>query len=109
MKMSRLLKNGLALCAGATLLAGCAGGYVEAGPGDVYVDSAPPPLIDEPIPVAPGPGYVWLGGSWGWDGGRWGWNHGHWERPPQAGMHYEAPRYAYRGGHHVYHAGGWRK
>jgi hypothetical protein len=32
-----------------------------------------PRLINEVIPVAPSPAYVWIGGSWGWGGGRYNW------------------------------------
>ena len=40
---------------------------------------APPP---ETMVVAPGPGYVWVGGEWVWNGG-WVWVGGHWAYPPQ--------------------------
>lgn len=47
---------------------------VEAAP----APPAPPP---ETVVVAPGPGYVWIGGEWVWNGG-WVWVAGHWAYPP---------------------------
>ena len=41
--------------------------------------------VEPPIPrveivgVAPGPGYLWIGGHWGWGGGRYNWAPGRWE------------------------------
>ena len=113
-----LVKMGSLLCAaGALLAAGCSvgvegpggGAYASTTPGEIYVDGAPPPLIDEPVPVEPGPGYVWIGGNWDWDGGRWRWDHGRWDRPPERGMHWEPHHYAYARGHHVFRLGGWRR
>jgi len=37
-------------------------------PGRVYVVPAPPRERVEVVTVAPGPGYVWVGGHWGWAG-----------------------------------------
>ena len=31
-------------------------------------------------PLAPGPGYVWIGGDWYWSGGRYTWREGRWDR-----------------------------
>ena len=45
------------------------------------VYSAPPPPLTETIVVAPGPGYVWIGGEWIWNG-RWVWVASHWGLPP---------------------------
>ena len=65
---------------------------------------APPP---ETMVVAPGPGYVWVGGEWVWNGG-WIWVAGQWGYPPY-------PRavwvrgYWYRGSHGWCRtAGHWR-
>jgi outer membrane lipoprotein SlyB len=44
------------------------------------VEQAPPPPA-ETVVVAPGPGYVWIGGEWVWNGG-WVWVGGHWAYPP---------------------------
>ena len=48
-----------------------------------------PPV--ETIVVAPGPGYVWIGGEWLWNG-RWVWVTGHWGYPPH-------PHAVWVGGH----------
>jgi hypothetical protein len=35
-------------------------------------------MMVEPVLVAPGPGYIWIGGYWSWTGGRHVWSRGHW-------------------------------
>jgi len=45
------------------------------------VAETPPPAPVETMVVAPGPGYVWVGGEWIWNGG-WVWMAGHWIVPP---------------------------
>ena len=73
----------------------------------VVVAQSPPPPPVENVVVAPGPGYVWIGGEWAWNGG-WIWVSGHWGYPPY-------PRavwvrgYWYRGPHGWYRSSGhWR-
>ena len=39
----------------------------------VYVQVAPPYHAVEAVPVAPGPGYVWVGGHWRWNGVKYVW------------------------------------
>ena len=46
-----------------------------------FVAETPPPAPVETTVVAPGPGYVWVGGEWVWNGG-WVWMAGHWMVPP---------------------------
>jgi outer membrane lipoprotein SlyB len=46
-----------------------------------YIQQAPPPAPVETVLVAPGPGYLWIGGEWIWNGG-WFWVGGHWAYPP---------------------------
>lgn len=58
-------------------MVGCAGGATY------YATVPPPPLRAEAYGVAPGPGYVWVGGYWGWGGGRYVWTRGYWGRPPR--------------------------
>jgi outer membrane lipoprotein SlyB len=41
----------------------------------------PPPPLAERVVVAPGPGYVWIGGEWIWRG-QWLWIRGRWALPP---------------------------
>ncbi|MDB6023275.1 MAG: hypothetical protein JWQ04_3132 [Pedosphaera sp.] len=75
--------------------------------GEVVVTEAPPAPIVETLTVAPAPGFIWIGGGWIWRGG-WVWAPGHWDRPPRRGAVWIAPRYAYRGGRHVWVRGYWR-
>jgi hypothetical protein len=52
-------------------------------PTTTVVEGTPPPPASPPetVVVAPGPGYVWIGGEWVWNG-RWVWASGHWAYPP---------------------------
>ncbi len=55
---------------------------VAAPPTSTVVVETPPPVAPaETVVVAPGPGYVWVGGEWVWNGG-WVWVEGHWVLPP---------------------------
>ena len=58
-------------------------GANTAAPNAVVVQQAPPPLPAESVFVAPGPGYVWIGGEWVWTGGGWVWRAGYWGLPPR--------------------------
>jgi outer membrane lipoprotein SlyB len=53
-------------------------------PATTYVAQEPPPPRVETVVIAPGPGYVWIGGEWVWRGG-WVWMGGHWGYPPYPG------------------------
>lgn len=72
----------------------------------VVTEPPPPPRVDAVV-VAPGPGYVWIGGNWVWNG-RWVWVAGHWRRPPYPhavwvpGYWHREPQGWYR------HPGHWR-
>jgi hypothetical protein len=79
--------------------------YAE--PGEVVVNQDPPPPIVETVGVAPGPGYLWIGGYYHWNGGGWVWYRGHYARPPHPGAVWIHPRYEFRGGRRVYIAGYW--
>jgi len=74
------------------------------GYGYYYVTPAvavePPPPVVETYGVAPGPGFVWIGGYWNWVGGRHVWVGGHWDRG--------RPGYAWEPHHWVHEGGGWR-
>lgn len=61
---------------------------------------APPSVRVETEGVAPGAGYVWIGGYWGWAGGRHEWMPGFWERPH--------PGYYWVPHTWVHVGGGWR-
>lgn len=77
---------------------------VVAGP---VVAQAPPPPPAQTIVVAPGPGYVWIGGEWIWNGG-WVWRAGYWAYPPYARAVW-VPAYWHRGPRGWYcRPGHWR-
>src|SRR5580698_9522280 len=67
-------------------------------PGEVVVDQDPPAPQYEVVGVAPGPGFIWIGGYYHWYGGRWVWYRGHYERPPHPGAVWVRARYEFRGG-----------
>jgi hypothetical protein len=76
---------------------------------DVEVAGPPPPdEVDTVVGVAPGPGFIWVGGFWGWGPGGWAWHRGYWGHPPYGGARWVRPHYAYRGGRHYWVRGGWR-
>jgi len=77
-------------------------------PGEVVVTEDPPAPIYETVGVAPGPGYLWIGGYYHWSGGGWVWYRGHYARPPHPGAAWIRARYEFRGGRRVYIAGYWR-
>ncbi len=80
--------------------------YTE--PSEVVVAQEPPAPYTEVIGIAPGPGFLWVGGYWHWYGNRWVWYRGHYARPPHAGGHWVGPRYVIRGGSRIYVRGYWR-
>jgi len=79
-----------------------------AAPGEVVVTEEPPAPLYETVGVAPGPGYLWIGGYYHWNGGGWVWYRGHYARPPHPGAAWVHARYEFRGGRRVYIAGFWR-
>jgi hypothetical protein len=90
-----------ALC-GALLLAGVI------GVAQTVVHMAPPPPVRVGVVgVAPGSGYVWIGGYQSWNGTRYVWVAGRWVRPPRAGVVWVAPRWFHRGGGWVFYKGYW--
>ena len=71
------------------------------------VAQAPPPPPTQTVVVAPGPGYVWIGGEWIW-GGSWVWRAGYWAYPPYPRAVW-VPAYWHRGPHGWYcRPGHWR-
>jgi len=82
---------------------------VAAAPADqvTVVTEAPPPLYVEPIPVAPGPEFVWVGGYWVVSGGGWVWVHGRYDRPPNRGAHWVGHAWVQNGDRWELHKGGW--
>ena len=85
-------------------LAGCGARIHAYG----YVTSPPPPPRVEAFGVAPGPGFVWLGGYWRWGGNGYLWTPGHWARPPRRGARWAPGRWEQRHGRYYWHDGRWR-
>jgi hypothetical protein len=74
----------------------------------VYVTVAPPPVVVERRPVAPGPRYVWEGGYQSWNGRAYVWVPGRWALPPHPGRVWVAGHWVH-GRHGWYWIGGhWR-
>src|SRR5271163_2924184 len=46
-------------------------------PGEVVVSEDPPAPVYETVGIAPGPGYLWIGGYYHWSGAGWVWYRGH--------------------------------
>jgi hypothetical protein len=93
---------------GAIVVAGTlSASAASAGP-RIYVRVGPPTPIVETRVVAPGPGYVWVGGYHTWEGGRYVWVPGRWNRPPRARARWVAPRWSHdRHGYYMTN-GRWR-
>jgi len=64
-----------------SLLGGISGVASAPQASPVVVAQPPPPPPVETMVVAPGPGYVWIGGEWVWNGG-WYWVSGRWGPRP---------------------------
>lgn len=67
----------------------------------IYVREAPPAPIVEVISVAPGPGYIWVGGFHEWRGAHYVWVRGYYSLPPRGFSIWIGDRW-----HHDDH--GWR-
>jgi hypothetical protein len=83
------------------------GGVIGSAQTVIYT-APPPPVRVGVVGVAPGPGYVWVGGYQRWNGTRYVWVAGRWARPPRVGAVWVAPRYVHRGSTWVYYRGYWR-
>jgi len=68
----------------------------------------PPPARVGVVGVAPGPGYVWVGGYQRWTGTKYVWVAGRWVRPPRPGVVWVQPRYVHKGSTWVFYKGYWR-
>lgn len=78
-------------------------------PGRMYVVRRPPPVRVERIGVAPGHGYVWIGGFWRWNRPNYVWISGRWMVPP-AGYSIWVPGRWHRNRHGWYWVEGrWRR
>jgi hypothetical protein len=80
----------------------------SAAAAEVVVKIGPPAPIVETRGVAPGPGYVWIGGYHRWDGSAYAWVPGKWEQPPRPGARWVAHRWVRRHGGYVFVEGRWR-
>jgi hypothetical protein len=103
-----VLASLVAFGAGCVVAVRPAPAVVYSEPGEVVVDQDPPPPQTEVVGVAPGAGFIWVGGYYHWYGNRWAWNRGHYERPPHSGAVWVRPRYANRGNARIYVHGYWR-
>lgn len=74
----------------------------------VLAPVAPPPLVAEPVLVAPGPGYVWIGGYWSWTGNHHVWTQGHWA-PQRPGYRWEPRRWEHGPGGWHQRGGRWAR
>ncbi len=77
-------------------------------PAATVVQAPPPPAPVETVVVAPGPGYVWIGGEWAWGGAGWFWVAGHWAYPPYPNAVWISGRRWHDGYGWHYHRGYWR-
>ena len=95
--MRVFVRNAAIVAALSVTLSACvvypARGYYVGGP----VVVAPPPPVVETYGVAPGPGFVWVGGYWNWEAGRHVWVGGRWEHPPGVGYRWEPHRWVREG------------
>jgi hypothetical protein len=84
------------------------GGVIGVAQTTVIRVAPPAPVRVGVVGVAPGPGYVWVGGYQRWNGSGYVWVAGRWVRPPRAGVVWVSPRYVHSGGGWVFHTGYWR-
>jgi hypothetical protein len=89
------------------IFAGCllASGAMAA---EVVIRVAPPRPIVEQRVIAPGAGYVWVGGYHRWDGRAYAWVPGRWELPPRPHARWVEHAYVRRGNGWVFREGHWR-
>ena len=95
-------------CSRAAVCALLLSAVVSAAQTTVIRIAPPPPVRVGVVGVAPGPGYVWIGGYQRWNGNGYVWVPGRWVRPPRAGVIWVSPRYVNSGGTWVFHKGYWR-
>lgn len=74
----------------------------------VIVKVGPPRPVVEERTVAPGPGYIWVGGYHTWNGTAYVWTPGSWVRPPHPHAVWVAPRWVHRHGGYEFVEGRWR-
>jgi hypothetical protein len=95
------------LIAAAVLAASLSAASASAVP--VYVKIAPPAPIVETRVVAPGAGYVWVGGYHRWNGTAYVWVPGRWALPPRGRTVWVAGHWKHHHAHGYYWVDGhWR-
>lgn len=75
---------------------------------EVVVKIAPPAPIVETRGVAPGAGYIWIGGYHRWNGTAYVWVPGKWELPPRPRARWVPHHWVHRNGGWVFVEGHWR-
>jgi len=68
---------------------------------------APPPLPDEPQPVASQDGYLWTPGYWYLGGNGYDWVPGAWLQPPAVGLLWTPAYWSFADGRYFFHSGYW--
>jgi hypothetical protein len=107
------LAASLLVGAAALLSTGC---YAEATgeppvvEGEVVADPPPPPppAEVEVVPVAPGPGFYWVGGYHRWYRGRYVWVRGRYYRRPYGAARWEGAHWARSPRGRIWIEGRWR-
>jgi hypothetical protein len=80
-----------------------------AGAARVYISVAPPPIVVETVPVAPGPNHVWIAGYHRWDGHAYVWVKGRYVVAPHAHAVWVAGHWVHHSSHGWYWVDGrWR-
>jgi len=124
MKWQRFLLGTLSVFVLALVLAGCARRtvvvrepartvYVAPPPTAppvtvVQVQQAPPEVVVETRPTAPGRNHVWVSGYWTWSGSGWAWKPGYWVKPPRPHAEWVTGHWERVGGGWQFHEGYWR-
>ena len=73
-----------------------------------YPVEGPPPVRAEVIGVAPGSGFIWIGGYWGWSRSQYVWITGRWTRQ-RPGYAWVPGRWEQRGRRWEWRKGQWRR
>ncbi len=98
------IRRGLLALVVGVLLAGC----IVSEPVVVRTPPPPPVVRVEPVPLQPGPAYVWVPGHWAWRRGGYVWLPGYWAVPAAPNYVWEPGHWAPGGGGYVWIEGRWR-
>ncbi|HEY2150537.1 MAG TPA: YXWGXW repeat-containing protein [Vicinamibacterales bacterium] len=102
------ISRGYRALLGAVIVAGTLTASDASASTRVYVRIGPPAPIVETRVVAPGPGYVWVGGYHRWDHNRYVWVPGHWNRPPHHHAVWVSPHWSHNNHGYYMTNGHWR-